>query len=109
MNEVKCSICGAVLKLADDGYNAYPIRPSSNYGDEQNRCCRKCNNRYVVPARICLYRMSAAQQNEEIAVLMNATKQELDGMFGLAEVYRMHCAWDFIDEIEKKRILREPF
>ena len=51
-NLIKCCVCGQIIEIEEStgwrfGHNADP------YGDEDNdRCCNKCNDTIVIPARI---------------------------------------------------------
>lgn len=46
-----CCICNKVITPQTDNHNPYPVRPYSEYGDRENRCCSVCNQLYVIPYR----------------------------------------------------------
>lgn len=49
--EFKCCLCGT--KITDmTSHNPFPVRPESWYGEKKNRCCKKCNNRIILPIRM---------------------------------------------------------
>lgn len=43
----RCCICGAVFEDWDFGNNPDPI----SFGEEDERCCNDCNEKFVVPLR----------------------------------------------------------
>ncbi len=47
----ECCICGTPI-TDEEGHNPYPVRPTSWYGERENRCCGNCNYRIVIPARL---------------------------------------------------------
>lgn len=54
-DKVKCCICGKKIRMMETN-NPYPVLPWSRLGEKKNRCCKKCNDDYVFPARLkCRY------------------------------------------------------
>ena len=56
---IQCSLCDSVISDARESHNALPITPF--------RCCAKCNDEKVIPARLGLFFNNS-----------NKTKQEID-------------------------------
>lgn len=44
--EIKCSLCNVVITDARESHNALPLSDS--------RCCAKCNDEKVIPARLSI-------------------------------------------------------
>lgn len=57
-NEFTCSLCGAKCK----GFGNNP-EPLAKY---EKRCCDDCNNRFVIPARMCSISINGKEKLKEI-------------------------------------------
>ena len=53
MQEIKCCICGKRIPVFE-GNNPYPVKESSAWGSDKNRCCHSCNRNFVLPYRMML-------------------------------------------------------
>ena len=72
-----CCICGKIIRNEFDSNNPWPIRPYSSIGEKENRCCKECNDKYVVTFRI-LNLGEGEEYDENVKVLQQMSKQELD-------------------------------
>ncbi len=57
LKRIKCCICHKSI-FVQDGNNPWPIRPRSEMGTEENRCCHSCDKDIVSPVRRLLIRGS---------------------------------------------------
>lgn len=75
--KIACCFCGKTID-AKSGNNAYPLRPESYFGSEENRCCDQCNAELVIPTRVYIWKdVPDYDQERELKALIAMPIDEL--------------------------------
>lgn len=72
-----CCICGKIITSETDSNNPYPVRPYSEFGSKENRCCGECNSKYVITFRMLNFGEGEAYENS-IKNLQSMSKEQID-------------------------------
>lgn len=73
---ISCCICGKKINL-NEGNNPFPVRESSDWCSDKNRCCGECNSEFVIPFRRIVYHFSEQDVKKAHNMLRNASYDSL--------------------------------
>lgn len=82
---IRCCICSKIMWDIESN-NPWPVRPYSSIGEDENRCCRACNNEIVLPIRLGLIRATSAEVELYHKKLMKMNYYELSDLVVVADL-----------------------